>query len=196
MPTGYTAALYEGKDVSFQEFAQTCLSAFVFANADGTFTKNIDEQIQYIKNIINKNNEDIQKLLTLSDEDLDVLAQEEYDAEKTNLENSLSKVKSIKDRYENMLVEVEKWEPPTSNHVDFKNFMIDQLKNSIEFDCKVDYYEERLRNIRRLSSDEYRESTLDERYNSTKFFMNELQDVSSKTRENNVWVSDVLDSLD
>jgi hypothetical protein len=47
----------------------------------------------------------------------------------------LAKNQAIEERYRAMLTEVEAWEPPTADHVELKQFMLDQLTESIRFDC-------------------------------------------------------------
>lgn len=38
-------------------------------------------------------------------------------------------------RYDAMLAQAKAWKPPTSDHVGLRDFMIDQLRNSIDIDC-------------------------------------------------------------
>src|SRR2546425_1153733 len=38
-------------------------------------------------------------------------------------------------RYRAMPAHVEAWDPPTGDHQTFKEFMLDQLNQSIQFDC-------------------------------------------------------------
>lgn len=53
----------------------------------------------------------------------------------------------LKKRYEEILEKVIKWEPPTKDHVGLKEFAINQINESIDFDCseykcKIIPYEE------------------------------------------------------
>jgi hypothetical protein len=41
----------------------------------------------------------------------------------------------LRARYEAMLAKAREWEPPTTDHEGLANFMIEQLEQSIEFDC-------------------------------------------------------------
>ncbi|VTR91619.1 unnamed protein product [Gemmata massiliana] len=40
-----------------------------------------------------------------------------------------------------MLEHVRAWEPPSTDHENLKQFMIDQLRESIDFDCRGEYRE-------------------------------------------------------
>lgn len=45
----------------------------------------------------------------------------------------------MKARYETMLAQVSAWEPPTPEHNGLKDFMLQQITESIKFDCSSDY---------------------------------------------------------
>jgi len=45
----------------------------------------------------------------------------------------------MRERYEAMLAQVKAWTPPTSEHQGLKDFMVEQLEESIDFDCGTDY---------------------------------------------------------
>ena len=60
----------------------------------------------------------------------------EYVASETERFAAASAEKDIKRRrYNTMLLKVVKWQPPTPEHEGLKKFMIDQLHDSIEWDC-------------------------------------------------------------
>ena len=48
--------------------------------------------------------------------------------------NALAENKAQIRAYKTMLAKVREWLPPTASHDEFKNFMIDQLQKSIDFD--------------------------------------------------------------
>ncbi len=50
----------------------------------------------------------------------------------TSAPGSLS---GLQNKYSAMLAEVVRWTPPTTEHEGLKEFMLDQLRQSIEFDC-------------------------------------------------------------
>lgn len=53
-----------------------------------------------------------------------------------------------------MLDQVQLWQPPTDDHMGLKEFMIQQIEESIKFDC-ASYAEDRVSMIRLLSGDEW-----------------------------------------
>jgi len=69
-------------------------------------------------------------------------------------EEFVKKNNLVRKRYEDMLSKVRKWKPPTPDHVDLKKFMIQQLEDSIEFDCFIPEMPQR------LSGEEYKEQQI------------------------------------
>jgi hypothetical protein len=68
---------------------------------------------------------------------LDEARMEREEALKRREDYNNKALESLK-RYKAMLSKVEQWTPPTPEHIGFKNFMIEQLKKSIEWDCSTD----------------------------------------------------------
>jgi hypothetical protein len=62
-----------------------------------------------------------------------------HDAE-WNRQIKLQKIKDLRKAYEAMLKKVQAWKPPTEDHRELKQFMIDQILESIRFDCIETYY--------------------------------------------------------
>jgi hypothetical protein len=70
--------------------------------------------------------------------DNEVLAAARAEADEASARNRELNAERLvfKARYEEMIEKVEAWEPPTSDHVNFKEFMLKQLRDSIDFDCR------------------------------------------------------------
>ena len=143
MPTGYTAPIYEGEEMTFEQFALRCARSFGALvsmrdepidapipdefKVDAYYQKDYEEAKAAYENFIQNppTDEELEKSYAR-------YVQKETDrAQKANEERALGRK-----RYEAMLTKVLKWEPPTPEHVNLKDFMIGQLKDSIDFDCK------------------------------------------------------------
>ena len=46
-----------------------------------------------------------------------------------------------------ILKDVQKWHPPTTEHKGIKDFMIDQIEKTIDSDCETKYHYEELAKI-------------------------------------------------
>lgn len=143
MPTGLTSKIYEGKDITFKEFAISCARTF------GAFIHQRDEPLDapirkrepdtyYLKEL-EKAKKDLADFLTNPPTEDSLAKEYEEKVERMRKEDAeINKNKQeLKARYEAMLKKVQDWNPPTSDHENLKNFMIKQLNESIDFDCHV-----------------------------------------------------------
>lgn len=144
MPTGYTADIYEGKKVTLKDYIMLCARQFgaCITMRDDPLSVPIPEEFQpddyHLKQI-----ERIEKeLKELRDNPKSPKEwEEEYQkayAKAINEygEREYQKAK-LKLRYENMIMEVSNWEPPTKDHHNLKEFALRQLKESMEFDTST-----------------------------------------------------------
>ena len=135
MPTGYTAALYDGKPQTFEDFVLDCARAFAWWHRDSAAQSlQAPPEQTYAQKALKEHK---QKLRGLED-----MRVEEYTWEhqleserirKANAERS-RKNALLKARYEAMRLQVEAWEPPTETHQGLKDFMLEQLDSSIQHD--------------------------------------------------------------
>lgn len=152
MPTGYTAAVQDGKITTLQQFALQCARAFgalIYMRDD-----NMDAPIP---EILPRGGEYRRERVL---EDLARLAELErlspIEAQRRCQAHNLREIQAWADycdrngihaaRYKTMIAQVEAWSPPTPDHVHLQTFMLDQLRISLQ-DCRSDYitYPQRLR---------------------------------------------------
>lgn len=149
MPTGYTAPVMDGEITEVKDFARTCARAF------GAFIHQRDERGDapprmpelddsfYVKRLAEAKAE-LARWQGLSEE-AKYAEWSEYVREQTvSLHKSMAKSAEKRARYENMLVQVHAIDVPAQLQ-NFKNFMVEQLEESIKFDCgdgrfERDYY--------------------------------------------------------
>lgn len=143
MPSGYTSDLYDGKDISFEQFVLRCARAF------GPFIMQRDESLDveprlleynpdsYSERELVKNLAKLEFLLSMTEEEKSN-GYLTYVAEKVEAQ-SKSEIRraGIRARYETMLRKVLTWN--VSGYSDeflpnLKKFMIEQLEESIKFD--------------------------------------------------------------
>jgi hypothetical protein len=142
MPTGYTSELYEGKPQTFQQFALECARNFGAAimqrdDAPGPVLKFVPPNTDYYDKSQAAAEAALEWFANASPDELAAKkAEEDAESEKRHQE-SVAKAEAQRERYEAMLVQVRAWTPPSPEHENLKQFMIDQLTESIDFDCKV-----------------------------------------------------------
>lgn len=199
MPTGYTADLYEGKDVSFEDFALNCARAFgAFASLrdepDAKLPREFTVDEYYVKEF-EKAEADLEKVKYMTDEDFLLEAEAVYVANRASLLKTIKEHKAIRSRYENMLQQVKAWEPPTDDHVGYKEFMINQLEESIKFDASVQRYEEELAELRKETVEEVRERMIEDAEWTVNYAKEKLKAAEVQAESRSAWSSALFESL-
>lgn len=145
MPTSYTAPLYEGEDITFEQFALRAARAMgpTILLRDSPIDVEPTEQ-----NVLGSDYEEtrLTELLAereryreMGDEEAADDWQESFVAATRYLADFRAKRESLRERYDEMVERVEAWTPPTDDHVALKDFMLSQLRESIEFDTGGSY---------------------------------------------------------
>lgn len=137
MATGYTAAIEDG--ISFQDFVLRCARAMgaCIMQRDEPLNAPIkmDEPSGYYKV---EGEKAFRELAMFSSMDL-ASREQVYRESIRSRESALSEIKvghsELRAKYDDMLQKVNEWEPPTEDHVGLKEFMQEQIAESMSFDC-------------------------------------------------------------
>lgn len=198
MPTGLTVKIYEGKDVSFKEFALLCARQFGAL----AHMRNEDLDVQIIKkepNIyyLEELNEAKKKLeeFKANPPTREFLAKEWAEKLEKLKEEDVKRNKEydeLRMRYLEMLRQVQAWVPPTDEHTNLKKFMIEQLESSIRFDCMIysnaDKFPTMEQYIKAGLSPERLEADVE-------YYQKEWDKQVKGCEEANKWVEDLIKSL-
>lgn len=140
MPTGYTADIADGKAVTFEEFAWGCARAFGAlitmrddprdAEIPGRFEPSSYHADEYEKALVK-----LAEVKAWSMEKARQEADATYHRAHTAWVESQERQKAMRARYEAILDQAMAWEPPSPEHQGFKDFMVEQLTESMRFDC-------------------------------------------------------------
>ena len=203
MPTGYTAGILDGTIETFEQFAKTCMRAM------GACAHLRDEPLSapykirkpgdYHSNEIKKAQQELSQLNNISDKDL---------IEKTRheLQESLNRYKTMKyERKKNrikvidMIKAVNAWNPPTSEHDGVKDFMLEQLKQTLEFDFSSTWVDEEIDKsemiLAMLNGKQIREEKQKKLEADLVYHKRELADETKRCNDANKWVKDFLESI-
>ena len=141
MPTGYTEKIYNGDKVTLKDYLLLCARQFgaCIMMRDEPMSTPIPESFEpddyHLKEI-----ERIEKeLKELNDNPKTHKEWEkEYQGAYAKAINEYRereyRKSRLKLRYENMIIAVSNWEPPTKDHTNLKEFALKQLKDSLDFD--------------------------------------------------------------
>lgn len=139
MPTGYTADIYDGKDVSFEQFAMGCARAFgaLIDMRDDPQGAEIPEEFlpsDYYQKNIDKAVKRQEEVKAWDEATANRTAWEEYDKQIKSNETAKIKNAAMVARHDDMIEQVQAWMSPTDDHKELKKFMLDQLRISSEFE--------------------------------------------------------------
>jgi hypothetical protein len=198
MPTGYTAKIEDG--ISFEEFVLTCarqFSALVTMKDDPLDTKIPDkfEPSNHIVEKIKETQEELEMLQYITEGEADMQAQREYEEQMKSLIERLYEKRKLRRKYENMLNKVYSWEPPTEDHQPLKNFMIQQLEDSIRHDCNEKIVYELMPN-RPMTGREYINFWKDQLQKDLEYYQNQYQNEKRRAEERTQWVKQLKNSLE
>jgi hypothetical protein len=197
MPTGYTADVQDGKVTSFKQFALNCARAFgaLITMRDDPADAPIPEALvpgEYYLTSVQQDEIKLGRLLTMTEDEVSTEATKAHVASvQYREEYALRKVEQRK-RYESMLAKAEAWEPPSPEHVGMKKFMVDQLRESIKFDCGSDYQPtvEPL-----LSGADWRLQQIARAKESLERSRASLREEEERVRNRNTWIRQLRESL-
>ena len=194
MPTGYTLDLYDGKDITFEEFVLRCARAFgaLISMRDEPINVPIPERFEpsdYHLKELEKAKKRLKEIKKWNEEMAEQEAERAYQEALKKREEFVKKNNLIRKRYEDMLSKVREWKPPTPDHVDLKKFMIQQLEDSIEFDCFIPEMPQR------LSGEEYKEQQIKKALNDIDYHEKEYAEEVNRVYERNKWLLLLRESL-
>lgn len=152
MPTEFTAPIYDGEDITFEQFANSCLRNFgIYLRFEGKYPNlsryEIPDKIypsDYYKKKYEEAKAEYEKHLATPK------TKEELEAEYLSYVNDVIKGnedrqkenEALKNRYNAMLSKVRRWAPPSKDYEGVKDFMESQLIDSLDFDCRHVYVED------------------------------------------------------
>lgn len=136
MPTGYTAKVESGETTELRDYILTCARAFGALimmrddPMDAPIPRKLEPDTRYYDERIATLTADIAKLSAMSSDDaLTESLAANNEARRRHREFEAEDQLRL-ERHQTMAAMVEKWRPPTRDHVELKSFMLQQLEVS------------------------------------------------------------------
>lgn len=196
MPTGYTAAVQDGKITKLADFALSCARAFgaLITMRDEPFDAPIPDEIKPSSHCAERAKEAQERIAKL-DEMTPAAAQAALENEikaHTSRKKKWAAEKAAQlARYNAMLVQVEAWHPPTAEHTELKDFMLNQLRDSIRGDCGGEYWEPKLP----VTATEWVKAERAKAERDHSYYTAEDAKERERAAKRTAWVRDLKDSL-
>jgi len=195
MPTGYTDKIKDG--ISFNEFIMNCARAFgalvTMRDSMGVPIPEKFEPSDYYEKELKKAREELDRLDKMNLKESEIEAEKEYQENRRYVEKAIKNSNELEKKYNDMLLMVNKWIPPSLDHNGLKKFMIEQIERSIKFDCGTEYFKE---NPPKLSTpkDWLHDKKL-KSMESISYYYKENEKEIKRTNERNLWLKQLRDSL-
>jgi hypothetical protein len=191
MPTGYTTDIYNGKEVTFKDFALNCARAF------GACVMQRDDPADEKPKIQPEESYHTKALKKLGAFKKPSKKQFETFIKRSIADNkeAIDKRKDLEKAYSEMIEQVTKWTPPTTEHEGLKDFMLKQLVESKLWDCGVDFYESELVSLSVMTYEDYAEKQKERHINSCKYHEEHLIKDITSIKQRNKWIEDLQNSL-
>ena len=148
---------------------------------------------------IERANKQIGEINSLSDEEL-IINRKKQIAESIE-DYRLSKAKNVDlaSRYTKMIEEAKKWTPSTDEHMGIKKFMIEQLEESLKFDCGGTFYDDTIKSLeeefKTLDGSKIRKEFLEDKEKNIEYHTTEHKKEVERCEKNNLFVEQFFNSL-
>lgn len=199
MPTGYTAELCE-RDQSFEEFALRCSRAFgaLIEMRDDPLDAPIPEAFKpsdYLTNALASAKAELARLSSMNEEEAERWGSEQKSRYIALRRESLAKTLAIRNRLGEMVEKVVKWEPPTSEHRELKEFMLEQLRSTIKYDGNTSYCESDIAAAEAKSPQLYWIDAQQSAKRNVAYYTEEITKEEKRYKSRNAWLRQLRDSL-
>lgn len=188
--SGYTAFIDE-KDVSLKEFVFICSHAF-FYDSSGTDLPKEEKVSDYHIKKIQEITSELKKIKNMSVHDAEKESQKEYTQREKYIKKYVSDKQRLYNKYQSMLKKVKNWVIPSSEYIALKKFMIEQLEESIKFDCS-NYVSE---SNSLLSGKAWIDSKNKDLRKNLKYHKEEYKKESDRIIDKNTWIRVLRESFE
>ena len=203
MPTGLTHQIYYGTDMSLRSFALKCATHIGYgyrASDYGSRELPLDkppvvEADKYHLEQMKEAEENLEMWKDIKGSPRKARRLYEKEFEKRRSENSSFKKKNgdVNERYIDMLEVVESWHPKNS-FVAIKDLMVEQLKESMEYDCLDDSCMPYVSEIPPM--DKWIDSKIEFYPEEIEYHRTKYEEEVKYVNECNQWLADLYTSLD
>lgn len=203
MPTGYTSYIKDGKITSDKEFLKLCTRAFGIAidlkeKSLDVPTPNHFEPHPYYEKAYKDSLVSREKAYSMTLEEVKEDIISKYNDNKASAERCLKDYKDEDKKYLKVREEVEKWNPPTSEHENLKKFCLEQIDMSLNTSL-YKWYEKDINKELDTSDDairKYIDDLKDQEDRKVNRTYEKYQAELKRVEEKNLWMKQFLDSLE
>lgn len=196
MMTGYVGYMVENNQ-TFEEFALTCARNFgaLIMMRDESWNAPIPifEPTDHYTKRLAESKEELARLLAMSNDEKWAYGKAIRDRNIADGREWLEAAQRKEATIDAMLEQVQAWEPPTADHVNLKEFMIEQLMTSKEDNVK--WRTESLATTISITPMEYYDAAVESAERSIARHAEMEREEIERTNKRNAWVRELRESL-
>ena len=197
MPTGLTAALYEGKrEVTFEEYALGVARHFgacITMRDDPSDAKIPDkfEASSYHTDEIKKARVKLVEIGVWDAARWQDEADRDYKEKCKQHEERLAEKLARKARYEAMLEKARQFKAPTPDHKEYAKMLVDQLEQSIDWDCSASYMDKPTKQTKW----EFKADTIKQLTKNIEYHESSHREEVERAEKRTAWVQALRDAI-
>lgn len=193
MPTGYTAPVVDGKITKFSDFALSCARAFgaLISMRDDAMDAPIPKEIKpsdYHAKRVKEISAALAKTLKMTPAQMSAGAAKANEQVAESIRSCRREYELENSRLEKMLAEARAWEPPTPDHKGMKEFMVQQLTDSMH---TFKYLDEPAK----LSGQDWHKMEIDRLKRDLDYHTEENEQEIARAAERTEWLKQLRSSL-
>lgn len=197
MPTGYTDYIIN-KNYGFKEFALICARAMgaTIMMRDEPLDTPIPEAFEpsrYYKESLEKARKRLAELEAMKPDERVAFGAAQIREIVEKYEQALARTNALNAKLAAVREQVEAWEPPTPDHVHFKNFMLDQIDMSKD---NVDYWQMEMERAQQQAPLGLYEEAVKKARRDIVYHEKEHAEEVRRTNTRNEWIKALRESLD
>lgn len=198
MPTGYTAAIVDGKITDFPTFAMQCARAFGALISmrddawDAVIPQKFDPDLYYAEKLIEAKNQ-LEALQQMTMLEAISACEKEYAEQVAERDKYKRRLRIENQRLQDMIAKVKAWDPPSANHTEMKKFMLDQLKISLNDidDSRIN----EIFSVRKVEAREWLNNKINNLHNDIGRYAAEYEKDVERAKGRTLWIQQLRDSL-
>ena len=198
MPTGYTAELCE-KEQSFALFALGCARAFGACIEQRESPQNelpkVPEENSYHETEHQAAVAEVARLESMPVVDRIALGKKKRQKEIADCNASIKRKTVVRNRILKMIDAVNQWQPPSPDHVGFKEFMLEQLGTTLNHDGDVEYYKRELNKAKNSTPMSYYDDKVESAKWSVKYHKENMEKEVDRNNGRKEWINALYDSF-
>lgn len=196
MPTAYTDPVGTGEITDLKGFALLCARGMgaCLSMRDEPLSTPIPEKFEpspYYRDALAEAQEKLAEVQSWTEAESQEAACSAYKEGIERVQRENNETALALDRYRDMLAQVTAWHPPTEDHKQFRFFMIDQLNDTIDFECRVHLPEPVLQ-----TGEQYRQARIADLLRRITQYAQNWCDENERAASRTAWVKALRESFD